>query len=266
MTNKTTNSKMDSFLTIYRKIVSNLKIREQILQQSCVSDYTKGVVSDYTIGPTIIWTEKTSDIDIFTTAENYTHFVSFEEPFNNPRSKQYITKILKSMRMVKGTILIKEATPTDSALHIPVHFCGYRIDNSGVLSIFDPSWHKADPGIYSTTAFYDTLDAFKIPYVHALPNRKHHWQSLLPHDVFCQTWTLQWLYTDNARFPLPKNDSDAAKQMAGYIREFIAIVQRDTRMYASLFPKYKLEGNTLEKVCKTILNQPTLENVIHELF
>jgi hypothetical protein len=249
-------SKLASFLTIYRKFVSNLKIREEILRKSD---------SIYEIGPTIIWTETEEDLAIFTSNENYTNYVGFEAPFNNPRSTQYLGKLFKNMRMVKGSILIKEATPTN-AMHIPVHFCAYRIDEMGVLSIFDPSWHGADPGIYSTTAFYDSLDAFQIPYVHAFPDRKHHWQSRLPDDVFCQTWTLRWLYDDNARFPLPNTRLDAAKLISEYIQFFIRIIQKDLALYVPLFPEYKLEGNAPATVFESLLAQRSLTASINELF
>ena len=245
---------MNSFLSIYRKIVSNLKIREEILRTTN---------THYTIGPTIIWTENPDDLAIFTSNENYTHFIGFEPPFNNPRTKQYIGKILKTMRQTKGTILIKVSVSTDDATNIPIHLCGYRIDNSGVFAIFDPAWHIDDTSIYSTSGFYATLDAFKIPYVHAFPNRKHHWQSILPNDVFCQTWTLKWLYADNGRFPLPNTPREASTQLAGYIHEFVRIVQRDIPIYASLFPTYKLEGNTLDKVCRTIY-RANLANILIE--
>jgi hypothetical protein len=249
-------SKLSTFLTIYRKFVSNLKIREEILRKT---------PSVYEIGPTIIWTENSSDLPIFTSDENYTHFVGFDEPFSNPRSKQYLGKTLKSLRMVKGSILIKEATPTN-AMHIPVHFCAYRINDTGVMTIFDPSWHGSDPGIYSTTAFYDSLDAFNIPYVHAFPNRTHHWQSLLPDDVFCQTWTLKWLYDDNAELPLPKSRLDASKHVAEYIRFFIRILQKDLSIYVPMFPAYKLEGNTAETVFRTLVTHNTLDKTVHRLF
>lgn len=247
---------MNSYLSIYRKIVSNLKIREEILRTTN---------THYTIGPTIIWTENADDLAIFTTNENYTHFIGFEPPFNNPRTKQYIGKILKAMRKTKGTILIKETTQTDDATNIPIHLCGYRIDNSGVFTIFDPAWHNIDDTtiIYSTSGFYATLDAFKIHYVHSFPNRKHHWQSILPNDVFCQTWTLKWLYTDNGRFPLPNTPIETANQLAKYIREFVRIIQLDIPIYTALFPKYKLEGNTLDKVCRTIY-RANLVNILIE--
>ena len=258
----TSLSKMAAFLRIYRKFVSNLKIREEILRKTA---------SSYAIGPTIIWTEDVADISIFTTSENYSNFIGFESPFNNPSSKQYLGKIIKKMRMVKGTILVKEATPVTTStlinpMHIPVHFCAYRVDEAGVFTIFDPSWHGADPGIYSTTAFYESLDAFNIPYSHALPNRKHHWQSRLPDDVFCQTWTLRWLYDDDARFPLPSTRLDAAKHIAGYIREFVRVVQRDISAYSALFPTYKLEGNSPEFVFQTILSHQGFVKTIHDLF
>jgi len=246
-----------SFITIYRKFVSNLKIREEMLRKT---------PSIYDIGPTIIWTEDADDLALFTTDEKYTHFIGFEPPFSDPRSKQYIKKQLEAMRMVKGTILIKEATTEKNPLHIPVHFCGYKIDESGVFIIFDPSWHGADPGIYSTTAFYDSLDAFKITYTHAFPNRKRHWQSLLPDDVFCQTWSLKWLYNDHGKLSLPTTRLDAAKHVAEYIREFVRIIQKDLPTYLPMFPAYKLEGNSAEMVFQTILAKHGLAKVIHDLF
>ena len=52
----TSLSKMAAFLRIYRKFVSNLKIRKEILRKTA---------SSYAIGPTIIWTEDVADISIF---------------------------------------------------------------------------------------------------------------------------------------------------------------------------------------------------------
>jgi len=154
-----------TYFRIYRRCMSNLQIRENILRT---------VPSAYEIGPTLIWTETSADLDIFTTAENYTNYIGFDAPFNNPRSPKYLPKLLKKMRMLKGTIMIKEASVDSSNRSIPVHLCAYRVDHMGTSTIFDPSWHSADPGIYSTTAFYDSLDAFGISYQHAEPKRSHH--------------------------------------------------------------------------------------------
>jgi hypothetical protein len=247
-------SQKDSFvyLRIYRKTVSNLEIREKILHS---------VSSEYAIGPTLIWTENPDDISIFTTAENYTHYIGFEAPFSNPRSPKYLKKVLESMRMVKGTILIKETTP-ENAMHIPVHFCAYRIDENGTLTIFDPSWHSADPGIYSTTAFYDSLDAFGISYEHAEYTRAHHWQCVLPHDVFCQTWSLRWLLYDTRCFPLPKTRIDATAHITKYIHDFTRIIIQNISEYMAVFPKYKLEGNSPARVFETILKHKHVISVI----
>lgn len=249
--------KLPLYLRIYRKSVSNLKNREEILRT---------MPSSYKVGPTIIWTETPDDLDIFTTAETYTNFIGFEAPFNNPLSPKYLTKILSSkrMRMKKGSILIKVASP-ENTTQILVHFCAYRIDENGTLYIFDPSWHSADPGIYSTTAFYNSLDAFDISYKHAETTRTHHWQSLIPFDDYCQTWTLQWLlYTDTiVRFPLPKTEKDARKQVLEYIMEFAQIILSNIPLYMSNLPTYKLEGNDSMIVFKTIIERPqTLKQLL----
>lgn len=224
------------YMRIYRKTISNLHIREKILRNA---------PAKYEVGPTLIWTENPADLAIFTTAESYTNYLTFEAPFSNPRSPKYLPKIFQSntMRMKKGTILIKEATP-ENAMHIPVHFCAYRIDDAGILTIFDPSWHSTDAGIYSTTAFYDSLDAFGISYRHAEPKRAHHWQSILPNDVYCQTWTLRWLLCDDIRcFPLPKSRTEANTQLSSYIRDFARRVLDNIDEYMAVFPAYKLQGN-----------------------
>jgi hypothetical protein len=242
--------KLPIYLRIYRKSVSNLKNREAILSS---------IPSAYEVGPTLIWTENPDDLAIFTTNETYTHFISFETPFNNPRSPKYLAKILSSasMRMKKGSILIKE-TSTDTT-RILVHFCAYRIDENGTLFIFDPSWHSADPGIYSTTAFYDSLDSFGISYRHVEVKRTHHWQSILPFDDYCQTWTLRWLMDDpsiKGGFPLPKTEKDARKQMLSYILQFTQILLSNIHVYMSNLPTYKLEGNDPMIVFKTIIERP----------
>lgn len=243
--------KLRLYLRIYRKSVSNLKNREAIL---------RSIPSTYEIGPTIIWTETPDDLSIFTTAETYTNFIGFEAPFNNPRSPKYLAKILSSkrMQMKKGTILIKETSP-ENTTRILVHFCAYRIDENGILSIFDPSWHSSDRGIYSTTAFYNSLDEFGISYVHAETNRTHHWQSLIPFDDYCQTWTLRWLMDDSVTtrsFPLPKNEKEARKQVFEYITEFTKILLSNIPVYMSNLPTYKLEGNNPMIVFNTIIERP----------
>jgi hypothetical protein len=167
--------------------------------------------------------------------------------------------------MTKGSILIKETTPAN-AMHIPVHFCAYRVDDDGVLTIFDPSWHCADPGIYSTTAFYDSLDAFGISYKHAEPERKRHWQSLLPNDVFCQTWTLAWLCSDTRSFPLPSTRLEAAKYIAKYIMTFSRIVMCNIDKFMRVFPKYKLEERVPATIFQTILSNRKLTKTIYDLF
>jgi hypothetical protein len=310
--------KLPTYLRIYRKTVSNLKNREAILSS---------VSSVYGIGPTIIWTEIADDLAIFTTAESYTNYIGFEAPFDNPRSPKYLAKILSSpsMRMKKGSILIKEASPENTTQftyetpngvspgipqftyetpngvspgipqftyetpnvvspgipqftyetpnvvspgipQILVHFCAYRIDENGTLHIFDPSWHSADPGIYSTTAFYDSLDAFGISYRHAEPNRTHHWQSVLPFDDYCQTWTLRWLMDDpsiNGGFPLPKTEKDARTQILKYITHFAKMVLSNIPIYMSNLPSYKLEGNNPMIVFNTIIERPqTLKTIL----
>lgn len=250
------SKKLSILLRVYRKTISNLKIREDILRRA---------TSKYAIGPTLIWTEDVNDLSIFTSAENYKNYIGFEAPFSNPRSSKYLTKQLQKMRLTKGTILIKESA-TENAMHIPVHFCAYRIDEMGELVIFDPSWHSADPGIYSTTAFYDSLDAFGVSYKHAEPTRKHHWQSLLPNDVFCQTWTLQWLIQDARSFPLPKTRIEAAKHIAGYIKGFSEIVLQHVDSYIAYLPKYKLEDNNPVDVFKTILAQHVFTKIIYDIF
>jgi hypothetical protein len=241
------------YLRIYRKTVSNLHIREQILGRNA-----EGVsYKRYGVGPTLIWTETPSDLAIFTTDEAYTNFMGFEAPFSNPRSPKYLPKLLssKKMRMKKGTILIKESTP-ENAMHIPVHFCAYRIDENGKFTIFDPSWHSTDAGIYSTTAFYDSLDAFGISYCHAEPLRAHHWQSKLPHDVFCQTWSLWWLLSETRAFPLPKTQNDAICQMSSYIGELSRYVLTNVDTCMAVFPEYKLEGNDPKQVFHAISCRP----------
>jgi hypothetical protein len=253
---QTTDDDIFTFIRIYRKTISNLKIREEIL---------RSVPSPYKIGPTIIWTEVPEDLAIFTTEESYKNYIGFEGEFANPRSKNYLKKILSNMRMTQGTILIKEATDPD-AMNIPVHFCAYRVDAAGELSIFDPSWHSADPGIYSTTAFYDSLDAFGIAYKHSEQTRKHHWQSLLMNDVFCQTWTLQWLMSNSRSFPLPANRNDAAKHIAKYIKELSSIILKNIETYMSVFPAYKLEGRDPFVVFQTLHSNRALTTIINDLF
>lgn len=254
---KKTPQNISSSLRIYRKTISNLKIRECIIQS---------FLSEYTLGPTIIWTEDADDLSIFTVAESYDHFIGFESPFSNPRSPKFLKKIIRKMCYVKGTILIKESTPA-CAMHIPVHFCAYRVDSVGILTIFDPSWHSADPGIYSTTAFYESLDAFGVSYKHAEPKRRHHWQSLLPNDVFCQTWTLQWLLFDGHQsFPLPLTRKEAADHIAKYIIQFSSIVASDVAKYMNVFPVYKLEGNNPVDVFRSILSNRALTKTIYDLF
>jgi hypothetical protein len=96
---------MSAFIRIYRKTISNLKIREDILRST---------PSKYAIGPTLIWTEIPEDLSIFTTEESYTNYIGFEGDFSNPRSPKYLKKILAKMRMTKGTILIKEAPDNEA--------------------------------------------------------------------------------------------------------------------------------------------------------
>lgn len=259
----------ETFLRIYRKTISHLKIREDILSS---------MSSNYDVGPTIVWTEDAADLSIFT--KDCPDFIGFEAPFNNPHSPKYLTKLLKKMRMKKGTILIKESAPTDS-MHIPVHFCGYRVNSDGILTIFDPSWHIEDRGIYSTTAFYDSLDAFGISYQHAEYERSHHWQSVLPNDVFCQTWTLQWLMSEydspsssgsgtkflcRSGFPLPKTRKEAARYIAKYIKHLSTIVIKNLDVYMLVFPTYKLESNDPWIVFEAIIQYKQLEKYIYETY
>jgi len=174
--------------------------------------------------------------------------------------------------MSKGTILIKEATPENtkkrntSKPKIPVHFCGYMVDAEGILKIFDPSWHSADPGIYSTTAFYESLDAFGIPYDHAYSRRTHHWQSLLENDVFCQTWTFAWLVCDGIEIALPNTSAEAAERLTEYIQGFSKLFLAMDDILVPMFPTHKWEGYTPEIVFQGIQRCPYLANMIYETF
>ena len=260
---KTTNKNIDMsvLFRIYRKTISNLKIREEIL---------RSVPSQYKIGPTIIWTEIPRELSIFTTDESYTNYIGFEGKFANSKSKNYLKTILEKMRMTKGTILIKEAPDKEaSIMNIKVHFCGYRIDKNGKLFIFDPSWHSSDKGIYSTTAFYDSLNEYRVKYQHAEPTRKHHWQSLLLNDVFCQTWSLRWLYLENDnQFYLPPTNKTAAKLIAMYMKKFSGIILQNIEKYMSMFPEHKLEGQDPTAVFRTLSGkrEETLTEIIYDYF
>lgn len=252
---------MSVLFRIYRKAISNLKIRDDIL---------RSVPSNYAVGPTIIWTEIPGELSIFTTEESYTNYIGFEGVFANPKSKNYLKTILEKMRMIKGTILIKEAPDNEaSIMNIKVHFCGYRIDENGKFFIFDPSWHSSDKGIYSTTAFYDSLEEYRIKYQHAEPTRKHHWQSLLLNDVFCQTWSLRWLYIENDhQFYLPPTNKTAAKLIAMYMKKFSGIILQNIEKYMSMFPAYKLEGQDPTAVFRTLSGkrEETLTEIIYDYF
>ena len=242
-------------LSILRRFASNLAIREAFLSRwstpRVLSKYGISVDRTYSVGPTILWTEDSADLSIFTSQEGFDHFWTFEEPYNDPRTKTYLGKLLRANKRTKGSILIKERTSPDTP-NIPVHFCAYRVDDRGQLTIFDPSWHRADPGIYSTTAFYETLDAFRIPYTHWEPNRTHHWQSVLPHDVYCQTWTLWWLFTEGQAFPLPKTPAESAEQLQCILMRFAGMVLRHHHVLIPLFPKWKWEGETPDEIFSTI--------------
>lgn len=252
---------MSAFIRIYRKVISNLKIREDIL---------RSIPSKYTVGPTIIWTEIPEELAIFTTDESYTNYIGFEGKFSDQSSPNYLKKIISKMRMTKGTILIKEAPDKEaSEMNIKVHFCGYKIDENGKLFIFDPSWHSTDKGIYSTTAFYKSLKKFGIKYAHAEPTRAHHWQSLLLNDVFCQTWSLRWLcYDKDPQFYLPPTNETAAKLIAQYMKRFSRIILKNMEKYMSIFPAYKLEGHEPITVFETLSNkhEDTLAEIIFVFF
>ena len=256
-----TYNELTKRLDIYRKFASNLKIRESLLAYSAQT---------YAVGPTIIWTEDTADLELFT--PDLDNYLTFEEPHNNPRTKLYLKRVLLKNRMTKGSILIKEATPETpkkrnmSAPKIPVHFCGYMVDDKGTLTIFDPSWHSADPGIYSTTAFYDSLDAFNIPYVHAYSRRSHHWQSLLENDVFCQTWSFAWLLCNGEEIPLPNTQEEAAERLNEYIQGLSKLFLAMEDLLVPMFPTQKWEGYTPEFVFQGIQDCPYLANMIFETF
>ena len=242
-------------LAIYRKFVSNLAIRDILLSQT---------PSKYAIGPSLIWVESPSDISLFTSA-GVDNYLTFDHPHDNPRSPKYLKRMLLKQRMTKGSILIKEQTPENAP--IKVHFCAYTIDQHGVFTVFDPSWHSADPGIYSTTAFYESLDAFRIPYVHAEYNRAHHWQSVLRNDVFCQTWTLAWLlFGTEGGFPLPTTRNEVSVQLAKYIHRFVQLIRKTRKRVVPLFPVYKWDGCEPEVVFDRIRNDTCLEKTIEMRF
>ena len=245
-------------LAIYRKFVSNLAIRETLLSST---------PSRYDIGPSLIWVEIPRDLAVFTTA-GVKHYLTFDAPHDNPRSPKYLKRMLLKNRMSKGSILIKEQTPENAP--ITIHFCAYIIDANGTFYVFDPSWHSADPGIYSTTAFYDSLDAFQIPYVHAEYDRAHHWQSVLRNDVFCQTWTLAWLLLDGSPngspFPLPNTRKEASAQLAQYIHQFVQLIQKKHKTVVPLFPVSKWDGYNPDSVFDQIQKDTCLAKTVENRF
>jgi len=241
-------------LAIYRKFVSNLAIRASLLAATS---------SKYAIGPSLIWLENPDDLSVFATA-GVKHYLTFDAPHDNPRSPKYLKRMLLKNRMSKGSILIKEQTPENAP--ITIHFCAYIIDANGTFYVFDPSWHSADPGIYSTTAFYDSLDAFKIPYVHVESSRAHHWQSVLRNDVFCQTWTLAWLLNDGAQFPLPTSRKHASDQLAKYIHQLVEMIWPNRAEMIPLFPVSKWDGHQSDLVFSNIMETDDLDTIIHYRF
>jgi len=217
----------------------------------------------------LIWLETPSDLPLFTIS-GLTNYLTFDAPHDNPRSQKYLKTMLRKRRMTKGTVLIKEATPENAP--ITVHFCGYIVDAEGTFCIFDPSWHRDDPGVYSTTAFYDSLDAFGIPYVHAEYDRAHHWQCVLRNDVFCQTWTLAWLLFDGSPtgsptgFPLPRTRKEACAQLAKYIHGFVQLIRKMPKTVIPLFPGFKWEGYAPDSVFDRIRQDARLQQTIERQF
>ena len=244
-------------LSIYRKFVSNLAIRELLL-----SNATSSV---YSVGPSLIWVEVPTDLSLFTVS-GLKHYLTFDAPHDNPRSPKYLKRMLLKNRMSKGSILIKEQTPENAP--IKVHFCAYIIDANGIFYVFDPSWHSSDPGVYSTTAFYDSLDAFGIPYVHAEYERAHHWQSVLRNDVFCQTWTLEWLLADGSPdgFPLPMSRKEASDTLAEYITGIVEMIWEVRCHIIPLLPVAKWDSYIPDTVFSRILEYPNLETIIQTRF
>lgn len=244
-------------LSIYRKFVSNLAIRDSLLSNAASTVYA--------VGPSLIWVEVPTDLSLFTVS-GLKHYLTFDAPHNNPRSPKYLKRMLLKNRMTKGSILIKEHTPANAP--ITVHFCAYIIDANGTMSVFDPSWHSVDPGVYSTTAFYDSLDAFGIPYVHAHCGRTHHWQSVLRNDVFCQTWTLEWLLCDGYPngFPLPMTRKEVSEQLAQYINRIVQMIWEVRCHIIPLLPVAKWDGYTPDTVFSRILQHPNLQTTIETRF
>lgn len=234
-----TEEDKDKSIVIFKRMVSNLTIRDELLRST--NPHT------LEIGPTILWIENPEkDKDIFTKNEHYDNYLSFEEDdathyINNNKNKN--NKNLQQYDNIKGSILIKEYNKKNKTGNIPVHFCAYVYKNN-VLYIYDPSWHIDDRGEYSTTAFYETLRNYEINYVMVEQNQSHHWQSLLDNDVFCQTWTLEWLLRDGvAGFPLPKTNITAGRMIIAYLRHFIRLMKKDDiEKYVLLFPSYKWLG------------------------
>jgi hypothetical protein len=213
-------------ITVFRRFISNLNIREQLLQNNSSGKYS--------IGPTILWlpTDFLRDniTEIRPIENQYHHYILIAGKPN-----VWSTKIRNIEPMTKGTIMLRAEDSTGTN----VHFCGYIVDEKRKLFIFDPAWHKKDKNPYSEDKFYNTLTrSGKIKYTHVYKEREHAWQNILPHDVFCQTWSLVWLLRDGEIEPVT-DINGASHAISNYFHEINAIIHRDKKKYISLFPRKK---------------------------
>lgn len=251
MSTKVSLDTINSHITIYRKCVTHLGIRDEILSNNPSEEYM--------IGPTILYIPQ-DYVNIITENKSYKNYVYINSQFKLPEAS-------------KGTIFIKMSNEDSN-----VHLCAYTFKNNKI-TIFDPAWHPVDKkGEYSEDEFYDDLKTvikkYKPKYQVDIVNTggSKSIQSVLNNDIFCQSWSLKWLLEDgNMKYPNTEDKKETITKIIEMIKEL-----HEKASNASIFEKLpnskwdidaekiteKMKENKWKQITNTITKRLTEEKII----
>lgn len=234
ITKKVSSDVINTHLRIFRRLITNLHVRENILQHN-------NKKNEYSIGPTILYIPK-DYLNIITDNKKYKNYIFVNSSFKLPENS-------------KGTIFIKTSMDNSN-----VHLCAYIFKNNKI-TIFDPAWHpKNKKGEYSEDEFYIDLqkiiNKYKPKYSYEIVETggNKSIQSYLDNDIFCQSWSLKWLLEDGSmKFPTSLNG--AVIQIISILQEFTEIINNNIENIF-LLPKEKFELDMDEtKITRKIINK-----------
>jgi hypothetical protein len=206
------------YINIFRKCITALQIRDTLL----LDNNTTG---KYEIGPTILYIP-TEYVKTITNNKTYTNYVFLNSRFE---------LIEKS----KGSIFIKMSMEDNN-----VHLCSYLFQDNHI-TIFDPAWHPINKkNEYTEDEFYKDLETalkkYRKKYSYHIVNTGgvNSIQNYLINDIFCQSWSLEWLLRDG-EMVYPRNKSEVVPTIISILQSINVLVDKRKKRYIFDLPKEK---------------------------